>query len=90
MSRVVRKPNEDCELHQALMNTGYVIYRKNYYLNGMYTGKVVDYYAPVCDSNEELPGCERDWSAEPKYVIGRGGNRYPAEFVAMYPYTYGR
>ena len=25
-----------------------------------------------------------------QYVVGRGGNSYPAEFVEMYPYTYGR
>ena len=53
MSHVVRKLNEDCDLHQALMNTGYVMYRKNYYLNGMYTGKVVDYYAPAVDDTSQ-------------------------------------
>ena len=29
------------------------------------------------------------WDSRPRYVRGRGGNMYPAEFVAMYPYTYG-
>jgi hypothetical protein len=32
----------------------------------------------------------RDWGAEPRYVIGRGGNAYPAEFIEMFPYTYGK
>jgi len=49
MSRVIRTPYENCDLHQALMNTGYAVYRKNYYHNGKHTGKVVDYYAPAID-----------------------------------------
>ena len=49
MSRVIRVPYENCDLHQALMNTGYAVYRKNYYENGKYTGKAVDYYAPAID-----------------------------------------
>ena len=89
MSRVIREPNENCDLHKALINTGYEIRRKNYDLKGMYTGKVVDYYAPVYDLNEVTPGCVRDWSAEPRYVRGRGRNSYSAEFVEMYPYSYG-
>ena len=47
--RVIQVPYENCDLHQALMNTGYAVYRKNYYYNGKYTGKVVDYYAPAID-----------------------------------------
>ena len=30
------------------------------------------------------------WDSIPKYVRGRGGRMYPAEFVEMYPYTFGR
>jgi hypothetical protein len=91
-SRVVREPLTNCPLHKALMNVGYEIYRKNYYEKGTgkCTGKVVDYYAPAYDPNKILPGCVRDWSSEPHYVIGRGGNAYPAEFIDMYPYSYGR
>ena len=89
MSRVIREVNENCDLHKALMNTGYEIRRKNYYSNGKYTGKVVDYYAPVYDLNEVTPGCVRDWSSEPRYVRGRGGRIYSAELIETYPYTYG-
>jgi hypothetical protein len=46
---VIRILYEDCDLHRALMNTGYSKYRKNYYHNGLYTGLVVDYYAPAID-----------------------------------------
>ena len=57
MSRVIREIYEDCDLHKALMNTGYTMYRKNYYgaceangfKAGMDTGKVVDYYVPAID-----------------------------------------
>jgi hypothetical protein len=49
MSHVMREVYEDCDLHKALMNVGYKVYRKNYYENGKYTGKVVDYYAPAID-----------------------------------------
>ena len=66
MNRIVQEVNENCELHQALINTGYAIYRKNYYLDGKYTGRVVDYYAPVFDRNEVIPGCVRDWATEPR------------------------
>ena len=90
MSRVIREVNENCDLHQALINTGYEVRRKNYYLKGKYTGKVVYYYAPAVEPNQYPPGFERDWSAEPRYTVGRDGNAYPAEFVEMYPYTYGR
>ena len=89
MSRVIREVNENCDLHKALMNTGYAIRRKNYYIKGRYTGKVVDYYAPVYNQNEVTLGGVRDWSSEPRYVRGRGGRMYPAEFVEMFPYTYG-
>jgi len=47
--RVIRTPYEDCDLHRALMNTGYSMYRKDYYHNGLHTGLVVDYYAPAID-----------------------------------------
>ena len=61
MSRVIREIYEDCDLHRALMNTGYTMYRKNYYgaceangfKAGKYTGKVVDYYAPAIDYSTE-------------------------------------
>jgi hypothetical protein len=46
---VIRVPYEDCDLHMALMNTGYSMYRENYYHNGLYTGLVVDCYAPTID-----------------------------------------
>jgi hypothetical protein len=49
MSRVIREPNENCDLHQALINTGYKIRREHYSHNGMHTGKVIDYYAPAID-----------------------------------------
>ena len=88
--RVIREPNEDCDLHQALINTGYEIRRANYYLNGKYTGKVKDFYAPVYDRNEVTPGCVRDRSAEPRYIRGRSGRMYSAEFIDQFPYTYGR
>ena len=42
---------------------------------------------------ENMPGGrmpEGYWDAEPRYTRGRGGNAYPAEFLEMYPYTYGR
>jgi len=91
MNRVIRTPYEDCDLHRALMNVGYTMYRRNYYgKDGKDTGKVIDYYAPAIKTNEIMPGCVRDWSAEPRYVFGRGGNSYPAELEEMYPYTYGR
>ena len=90
MSRVIREVYENCDLHQALMNTGYEIRRKNYYRDGKYTGKVIDYYVPAFDPNEMPPGCVRDWSSEPRYVQGRGGNSYSAESVEMFPSTYGR
>ena len=47
MSHIVREVYEDCDLHKALMNTGYSMYRKTYYHNGLYTGLAVDYYAPA-------------------------------------------
>jgi len=47
--RVIQEPYKNCDLHQALMNVGYAIYRKDYYIAGKYTGKVVDYYAPAID-----------------------------------------
>jgi hypothetical protein len=87
--RVIQRPYEDCDLHQALMNTGYELYRKRYYINGKDTGKDIAYYAPDYSKKPMPEGCVRDWSAEPRYVRGRGGNFYPSEFVAMYPYTYG-
>jgi hypothetical protein len=87
--RVIQNPYEDCDLHRVLMNTGYEVRRENYYINGKDTGKFVDYYKPAYDPNKMTPGCVRDWSAEPRYVRGRGGYSYPAEFVAMFPYTYG-
>jgi hypothetical protein len=90
MSRVIREPYEDCDLHKALMNTGYEIRGEKYYLNGMYTGEWISYYAPAIEANKYPPGFVRDWSAEPRYIIGRGGNAYPAEFIEMFPYTYGR
>ena len=89
MSRVVREVNENCDLHKALMNTGWKIHRKPYYHNGRYTGRVVDYYAPVVEG-KLFPDWMRDRSAEPRYVRGRGGNSYPAELIEMYPYTFGR
>ena len=90
MNRIVRPVFEDCDLHRALMNTGYVVYREAYYAHGKYTGRVKDYYAPKVDPNWYPPGCVRDWAAEPRYTVGRGGNTYPSELVEMYPYTYGR
>ena len=30
------------------------------------------------------------WDSRPRYIRGRGGNAYPAEFIEMFPYTYGR
>ena len=48
---VIRILYEDCDLHRALMNTGYSMYRKDYYHNSLYTGLVVDYYAPAIDYN---------------------------------------
>ena len=107
MSRVIRTPNEDCNLHRALMNTGYMVCRRNYYYNDYINygyqriSQVITYYVPAVDLSEakfdsngvmldkETPGCVRDWAAEPRYVFGKGGNAYPAEFVEMYPYSYG-
>jgi hypothetical protein len=80
MSRVIRSPNEDCDLHQALINTGYEVRRENYYLKGKYTGKVKDFYAPVYDPNELIPGCVRDWANEPRYRLGEDGNAYPYSY----------
>jgi len=88
-SRVIREVYEDCDLHRALKNTGYTIRRKDYYRNGKYTGKVKDYYAPVVEG-KQFPDWMQDHSAEPRYLRGRGGNMYPAEFVEMYPYTFGK
>ena len=48
-SHIIREVYEDCDLHKALMNVGYEIYRKDYYIAGKYTGKKVDYYAPAID-----------------------------------------
>jgi hypothetical protein len=62
------------------MNTGYEVYRKNYSLKGKYTGKVVDYYAPVYDRNEVIRGCVRDWANEPRYRLGEDGNAYPCSY----------
>jgi len=47
--RVIQPPYENCDLHTALMNVGYEIHRKNYYISGKSTGKMVDYYAPAVD-----------------------------------------
>jgi hypothetical protein len=44
-------------------------------------------------SLEEMPGGRMPdgyWASSPRYVRGRGGNSYPAEFIEMYPYSYGR
>ena len=41
---------------------------------------------------ENMPGGRMPddyWDSRPRYVRGRGGNAYPAEFIEMYPYTYG-
>jgi len=88
MSRVIREVYADCDLHKALMNTGYVVRREHYYQKGMYTGKVKDFYTPVIES-KQFPDWMRDWSAEPRYLRGRDGNAYPSELVEMYPYSYG-
>jgi hypothetical protein len=86
--RVFQKPYEDCPLHQALMNTGYELYRKQYCVNGRDTGKFVAYYAPDYSKKPIPEGCVRDWSAEPRYIRVKGGNCYPVEVVEMAPYTY--
>jgi hypothetical protein len=42
---------------------------------------------------ENMPGGRMPdgyWDSRPRYVRGRGGNAYPAEFIEMYPYTFGR
>ena len=88
-SRVIREVYEDCDLHRALINMGYEVRRENFYFNGRYTGKVKDFYVPTKEG-KQFPGCVRDYSAEPRYIVGRGGNAYPAEFLEMYPYTFGR
>jgi len=54
MSHVMKEVYNDCDLHKALMNVGYAIHRKNYYVDGMYTGKVVDYYAPAIDFSSQM------------------------------------
>jgi len=56
-------------------------------------GKAVAKFSPCCEPLTDLAGdLERDtrgFGTEPRYAIGRGGNSYPAEFVEMFPYTYG-
>ena len=51
--RVIQEPYEDCDLHKALMNTGYEVHRKDFCIRGKDTGKVVDYYAPAVDYSTE-------------------------------------
>jgi len=89
MNRVVREILEDCDLHTALMNTGWEMRREAYYENGKYTGRVKDFYAPVVEGKQFF-GFERDYSVAPRYITGRGGIAYPAELIEMYPYTFGR
>ena len=48
-SRVIQEQYEECDLHKALMNTGYEVHRKDFCIRGKDTGKVVDYYAPAVD-----------------------------------------
>jgi hypothetical protein len=86
----VRRPLEDCPLHEALMNVGYEVYHKDIINSqGFDTGEDRCYYAPAYDPNKMPPGCVRDWSAEPRYVRGLGGNFYPADFVETFPYYKG-
>jgi hypothetical protein len=51
---------------------------------------------PMLHSSARWEECKKSkngtWAAPDLsgYVIGRGGNSYPREFVEMFPYTYGR
>jgi len=92
-------------LHQALENVGYSLYQGHYagrytarcFLvepTGDFQCKDIgrSIYKPRPLSDEEQAMLERArarWADEPQYVVGRGGNSYPAEFVEMFPYSYG-
>ena len=74
--------NDLTELHKAMMSAGW--YADTRWVNGRWR----DVY--VTERPLWIDGIVPDRSAEPHYVIGRGGNTYPAEFVEMHPYSYGR
>ena len=81
----------DCDLHRALMNTGYII-ASNFNPFRSEWKPLKTWYVPkpdVPNPNAGVPKYEQgDWQL--RYVRGRGGNTYPAEFLEMYPYTFGR
>jgi len=83
--RVIQEPYEDCDLHRALMNTGYRIIREEYRIRGKDTGKKIDYYAP--ESKNEFPAWMIENPLQGAYKVGGGGRIYPAEVYEMYPYT---
>jgi len=89
MSDVTREVYEDCDLHRALMNTGYKVYRKKCYEGGRLI-RTVDFYVPEDYREWEPPEWMIDRSGDCCYRMGRGGNFYPVEFLEMYPYTYGK
>jgi len=92
-------------LHQALENVGYTLYQGHYagrytarcFLvepTGNYQckdiGRSLYRHRPLSAENQALlDRARKRWAAEPQYVVGRGGNMYPAEFVEMFPYSYG-
>ena len=88
MSHIMREVYENCDLHTALMNTGYVIERKDYSINGKYTGKKVDFYRPAyepMDTNVMSTtfttfsdsGSALYQTTSPIYVQGADGKDYP-------------
>ena len=90
MSHIMREVYENCDLHTALMNTGYVIERKNYYQAPLakYTGKKVDFYRPAYEPDDtdvmsttfttyrEVDGMVFE-TTSPIYVQGADGKHYP-------------
>ena len=84
-SHIIREPYENCNLHKALMNVGYEIYRKHYYIAGKYTGKKFYYYAPATD----YPTCQG--SESPSATIRRLQDldqRLGTDFVGDYKRDY--
>ena len=85
MSRVIREIYTDCDLHTALMNTGWRMRRENYYEKGKYTGLVKDYYEPVPDPDKWSSMRATEMDLQEMY-----GNSAVQEYKAMNPYSYWR
>ena len=83
MSRIVQEIYTDCDLHTALMNTGWRMRREKYYEKAKYTGLVKDYYEPIPDPDQwsSMRATERD--LQEMY-----GNSAVREYAASNPYSY--